>query len=163
MWRLYYILFVYLKSFKELNFRLEAKVDTKVSTLSLTTKTFPKLFQKKFSADKDRKAFSRSLVPNKVRYSRHFCVCTACPAFQLRDFPSRKGMQRYTLFSFLQYLLLTFFHKNHPHKGNYLLINNKYELKYFIRITNNLKTPDIIHYIIIYKYDKPQLKIRRLN
>ena len=48
MWRLYYILFVYLKSFKELSFVLETKAFAKIRDLFLTTKLFRKFFLKKF-------------------------------------------------------------------------------------------------------------------
>ncbi|WP_366142829.1 hypothetical protein, partial [uncultured Bacteroides sp.] len=60
--RLYYILFVYLKSFKELNFRLEAKVITKVKDLFITDKLFRIFFSKKVFLAENLNFLSRSLA-----------------------------------------------------------------------------------------------------
>ena len=113
---LYYISFVYLKSFKELflflSFRLLAKAFAKVRGFFLTTKFFRSFFEKIFQRSETGTASpSRSLSTAKVRYkattekpetSRSLCQCFTA-------FLSRKRVQNYALFRKLQLLHDFFF------------------------------------------------------
>ena len=72
MWRLYYILFVYLKSFKELSFVFGSESVCKGKGFIFNYQTFSKVFfEKVFFSLKTRLSFSLPCY-YKVRYSKGF-------------------------------------------------------------------------------------------
>ena len=120
MWRLYYILFVYLKSFKELSFVLEAKAFAKVRDLFLTTKLFRKFFWKSFFQFENQTFFLAPLLLQGKILKRIFRSPYSASACQLNRSPSRKRMQRYRLFFHSRNSLNDFFSKKYHFWRNIL-------------------------------------------
>ena len=108
---LYYISFVYLKSIKDLSsFRLPflSESGCKGKCFFLFCQTFRKFFSKKFFQENRKDDFLAPLDNTKVRYlhspkpdpAQNFSACR----FSYLNPLSRKRLQRYSLFSFLQIL-----------------------------------------------------------
>ena len=106
---LYYISFVYLKSIKDLSsFRLPflSESGCKGKCFFLFCQTFQKFFSKKFFQGSRKDDFLAPLDNTKVRYlhspkpdpAQNFSACR----FSYLSPLSRKRLQRYSLFSFLQ-------------------------------------------------------------
>ena len=107
---LYYISFVYLKSIKDLSsFRLPfyRKADAKVNVFFILP-NFSEVFSKKFFQGNRKNDFLAPLDNTKVRYlhspkpdpAQNFSACR----FSYLSPLSRKRLQRYSLFPFLQIL-----------------------------------------------------------
>ena len=108
---LYYISFVYLKSIKDLSsFRLPflSESGCKGKCFFHSAKLFGSFFSKKFFSGKPKEDFLAPLDNTKVRYlhspkpdpAQNFSACR----FSYLSPLSRKRLQRYSLFSFLQIL-----------------------------------------------------------
>ena len=108
---LYYISFVYLKSIKDLSsFRLPflSESECKGKCFFSFCQTFQKFFSKKFFQGNRKDDFLAPLDNTKVRYlhspkpdpAQNFSACR----FSYLSPLSRKRLQRYSLFSFLQIL-----------------------------------------------------------
>ena len=136
MWRLYYILFVYLKSFKELGFQFWSESGCKDKWFIFTVQIFSSFFRENFS-DIFPESFSRSLatLQGKILGQSGGSLPDSFIMSSLNYFPSRKRMQRYALFSFMQYFRQVFFWKNYRFILKYLLINEKSNRIFFKGVT----------------------------
>ena len=107
-------------------FCFEAKADAKVSGLFLLCKFFRDFFRKNLS-EMFPESFSRSLaaLQGKILGQSGGSLPDSFIMSSLNHFPSRKRIQRYALFSFMQYFRQVFFQENYRFILKYLLINEK--------------------------------------